>query len=150
MSILSISRKYRFPFGNTTSCVHCEPALRPGAPYSYLYCVCTATKSSPRVTVGWTGFMNGHSCGPSTIRLGARRPVRNPRVRLAVRIGLELVPQVAVQRLELVAPFPVAAGLHQPVDDHQPVAEFVEAGRLIDERVLLDPRHPLLRDCSSE
>ena len=44
--------KYRCPAGNTISCVHCEPGLRPGAAYSNLYVVLTATKSLPRMISG--------------------------------------------------------------------------------------------------
>src|SRR3989442_469527 len=52
------------------------------------------------------------------------------------RVGLVLVPAVAADALSirgenLVAPARVAAWLHEPVNDHQPIAGLAEARRLI-------------------
>src|SRR5262249_32087237 len=69
LSIRSMRMKNRSPFGKTMSCVHCDPGFLPGAAYSYLYVVLTATKSLPRTTSGFTGFIRWQSCGPSTTRL---------------------------------------------------------------------------------
>ena len=77
------------------SCVHCEPGLRPGAAYSYWYVVLTATKSSPRITSGCTGFIRWQSCGPSTIRLRLLLPCDISGVFAAGRVGFVLVPRVA-------------------------------------------------------
>ena len=93
--------------------------------------------------------MRWQSCGPSTMRLRWLLPWAMQGVGLSGRIGLVRVPgitadAVAVWGDHLVAPGFVAASLHEPIDDHQPVADFAEAGGLVEKRSLLDAGHPLL------
>ena len=66
------------------------------------------------------------------------------------RVRFVRVPQIAADAgralagKNLVAIGLVAARLHEPVHDHQPVADLAEAGRLVEKRLLLDAGHPLL------
>ncbi len=50
---------------------------------------------------------------------------------------------VAIGGDHLIAPSFVTARLHQPIDDHQPVAHFAKAGGLVEKRSFLDAGHPL-------
>jgi len=81
--------------------------------------------------------------------LAAAAAVGHEGVVSRLRVGLVLVPGIAahavpVRGLDLVGVGRVAAGLHEPVDDHQPVADLAEAGGLVEKRLLFDAGHPVL------
>ena len=72
-SMRSIERKYRWPAGNTSSCVQREPVFLPGAAVRYWKLCRTATKSWPRITSGVSCLACVQIWGPSIERL-ARLP----------------------------------------------------------------------------
>ncbi len=75
--------------------------------------------------------------------------VRDQGVGFPGRVGLIGVPKIAadavpVGGVNLIGIGLVATRLHQPIDDHQPVADLAESSGLVEKRSLFDAGHPVL------